>query len=348
MRIAIIGTGIAGNAAAYALSTSTGHDLTIYESQPRYGGHTNTVQVEAPDGPFAVDTGFIVFNDVTAAAGKTLLYQDRELLKKSITLAKNPSQYIVYPASSTPPPGAQTDLFSQVESPSFSGDRKDAVKEMINDTLVNQIAFTDRYNDPKLIDRLIAATTNTSLTVPAGTSYAFFQDKPNDQTNVITARMQLDEFLLGTGYQATYTTTKLDPLAPGQWRIYFDASLGNIGDIEIVGNPAYQSSLPSGGSIAPAVHIVVRLAEGFVNVLPGPFEEFGGFKAHRRDLASLHGQRGRAADGDSRGTLRGSHLNFATFAFAKAAALRVKVSAQPSVSCGGGVGGFPDVFGLKV
>ena len=46
MRIAIIGTGIAGNAAAYALSTSTGHDLTIYERDSRLGGHSATVDVD--------------------------------------------------------------------------------------------------------------------------------------------------------------------------------------------------------------------------------------------------------------------------------------------------------------
>ncbi len=65
MRIAIIGTGIAGNAAAYALSTSTGHNLTIYEKDGRLGGHSATVDVEVAAGrQFAVDTGFIVYNEM--------------------------------------------------------------------------------------------------------------------------------------------------------------------------------------------------------------------------------------------------------------------------------------------
>jgi predicted NAD/FAD-binding protein len=62
-RIAIIGTGISGLGAAWALSRD--HELTVYESSDRIGGHTNTVEVNTPQGPIAVDTGFIVYNEVT-------------------------------------------------------------------------------------------------------------------------------------------------------------------------------------------------------------------------------------------------------------------------------------------
>lgn len=64
MRIAIIGTGIAGNAAAYALSTSTRHELTIYERDTRLGGHSATVDIDVDGTPLAVDTGFIVYNEM--------------------------------------------------------------------------------------------------------------------------------------------------------------------------------------------------------------------------------------------------------------------------------------------
>ena len=63
MKIAIIGTGIAGNLAAYRLSRD--HDITVFEADRRIGGHTNTVDVIAAGQRWAVDTGFIVFNDVT-------------------------------------------------------------------------------------------------------------------------------------------------------------------------------------------------------------------------------------------------------------------------------------------
>jgi predicted NAD/FAD-binding protein len=63
MKIAIVGTGIAGNVAAYKLAKD--HDITVYESDHRIGGHTNTTDVLAGGQKWAVDTGFIVFNDVT-------------------------------------------------------------------------------------------------------------------------------------------------------------------------------------------------------------------------------------------------------------------------------------------
>jgi predicted NAD/FAD-binding protein len=63
MKVAIIGTGIAGNVAAYRLAPH--HDITVYEADHRIGGHTNTIDVETDDGRWAVDTGFIVFNDWT-------------------------------------------------------------------------------------------------------------------------------------------------------------------------------------------------------------------------------------------------------------------------------------------
>ncbi|MCC7259094.1 MAG: FAD-dependent oxidoreductase [Gammaproteobacteria bacterium] len=61
MRIAIIGSGISGLVAAHHLHRD--HDITIFEAADHAGGHTHTVDVEADGRAFAVDTGFIVFND---------------------------------------------------------------------------------------------------------------------------------------------------------------------------------------------------------------------------------------------------------------------------------------------
>ncbi len=63
MKIAIVGTGIAGNVAAYKLRQD--HEITVFESGEYAGGHTNTVDVHEGDRDYAVDTGFIVFNDRT-------------------------------------------------------------------------------------------------------------------------------------------------------------------------------------------------------------------------------------------------------------------------------------------
>jgi predicted NAD/FAD-binding protein len=49
--------------AAWLLSQR--HDVTVYEKNGRLGGHSNTVTVPTSLGPTPVDTGFIVFNDIT-------------------------------------------------------------------------------------------------------------------------------------------------------------------------------------------------------------------------------------------------------------------------------------------
>ncbi|MGI8946346.1 MAG: NAD(P)/FAD-dependent oxidoreductase [Thermoleophilaceae bacterium] len=61
MRIAIVGTGIAGLVAAHHLRRE--HEITVYEANDYLGGHTNTVRVDLADETHWVDTGFIVLND---------------------------------------------------------------------------------------------------------------------------------------------------------------------------------------------------------------------------------------------------------------------------------------------
>lgn len=63
MKIAIVGTGISGMVAAYLLHQD--HEITVFEAGDYVGGHTNTVEVELEGRTYAVDTGFIVFNDWT-------------------------------------------------------------------------------------------------------------------------------------------------------------------------------------------------------------------------------------------------------------------------------------------
>ncbi|GLQ99079.1 NAD(P)/FAD-dependent oxidoreductase [Dyella mobilis] len=60
MRIAVIGSGIAGLASAYMLSRS--QDVTLFEANDYLGGHTHTHDVQQDGQAYRIDTGFIVFN----------------------------------------------------------------------------------------------------------------------------------------------------------------------------------------------------------------------------------------------------------------------------------------------
>ncbi|MFL6108183.1 MAG: FAD-dependent oxidoreductase [Marmoricola sp.] len=62
-RVGIVGSGVAGLTAAYVASASA--QVTVFEADDRLGGHADTHLVPTPDGPVAVDTGFIVHNERT-------------------------------------------------------------------------------------------------------------------------------------------------------------------------------------------------------------------------------------------------------------------------------------------
>lgn len=61
MRIAVIGSGISGNSAAWALSKN--HDVVLYEKRERAGGHSATADIDYDGTHISVDTGFIVYNE---------------------------------------------------------------------------------------------------------------------------------------------------------------------------------------------------------------------------------------------------------------------------------------------
>jgi uncharacterized protein len=82
MRIAIIGSGISGLTAAHKLCAE--HDITVFEANDYIGGHTRTVEVELEGRRWAVDTGFIVFNDWT--------YPNFTALMDELGVASQPSE----------------------------------------------------------------------------------------------------------------------------------------------------------------------------------------------------------------------------------------------------------------
>lgn len=81
MRIAIIGSGIAGNVVAARLRAA--HEITVFESGSHVGGHSDTQLVEVDGQPVAVDTGFIVYNERT--------YPEFTRLLRELDVATRPS-----------------------------------------------------------------------------------------------------------------------------------------------------------------------------------------------------------------------------------------------------------------
>lgn len=76
LKIAVVGTGIAGMSAAWLLDRA--HSVTVYEKNDRIGGHSNTVDAPAIQGSTPVDTGFIVFNE-RSYPNLTALFQHLEV-----------------------------------------------------------------------------------------------------------------------------------------------------------------------------------------------------------------------------------------------------------------------------
>ncbi len=61
MKVAIVGAGISGLTCAWLLHPH--HEITVYESEPVVGGHSNTVEFDCEGKTYRIDTGFIVYND---------------------------------------------------------------------------------------------------------------------------------------------------------------------------------------------------------------------------------------------------------------------------------------------
>ncbi len=79
MKIAVVGSGISGLGTAYALSEK--HDVKLFEKNVKFGGHSNTVNIEVGNKEILVDTGFIVYNTENYP-NLTALFADLEVPTK--------------------------------------------------------------------------------------------------------------------------------------------------------------------------------------------------------------------------------------------------------------------------
>jgi len=81
MKIAIIGSGISGNTLAYYLNPR--HQIALFESNDRIGGHSHTHHIDVFNQKVSVDTGFIVFNKKTYPNFLKLLHELKVPYEKS-------------------------------------------------------------------------------------------------------------------------------------------------------------------------------------------------------------------------------------------------------------------------
>ena len=83
-RIAIVGTGISGMASGWFLSRQ--HDVTLFEKDDRVGGHSHTVMVPEGHNQIPVDTGFMVYNEITYPL-LTRLFRELEVITKPTSMS---------------------------------------------------------------------------------------------------------------------------------------------------------------------------------------------------------------------------------------------------------------------
>jgi predicted NAD/FAD-binding protein len=192
MQIAVIGSGISGLSCAHYLSAS--HEVSVFEANRRVGGHTATVDVRLGTRGYAIDTGFIVFNDWT--------YPNFIALMEELRVPSKPTSmgFSVHdPASGLEYAGSSLDaLFAQrrnLLSPSFLGMIRDILRfnrEAVEDfeagavgngeTLGEYLArnrygrtFTDKYL-AAMGSAIWSADCATVLEFPVGFFIRFFRN----------------------------------------------------------------------------------------------------------------------------------------------------------------------------
>ena len=84
MKIAVVGSGISGLGAALALSEK--YEVSLFEKNSYFGGHSNTVKIKLEQDDIFVDTGFIVFNEKNYP-NLTRLFNELKVVTKSSNMS---------------------------------------------------------------------------------------------------------------------------------------------------------------------------------------------------------------------------------------------------------------------
>ena len=204
MKIAVLGAGISGLGSAYLLSQK--HEVDIYETEGRLGGHARTTMVEDEGKTFGVDTGFLVFNHETYPL-LTKLFEQLD-----VKIEKSDMSFGFWDESSDVAYNAQTlgGLFFQKKN-LFSLKHWQMIKDIVR---FNQTANADiEQNSPNLALSLGEYLSSYSdvfkerYLIPMGAS---IWSTPSDKMNDFPARTFVQFFknhgLLGVTTQHQWLT----------------------------------------------------------------------------------------------------------------------------------------------
>ncbi len=174
-RIAVIGTGIAGLGAAYALSRR--HEVELFERDDRAGGHTNTVDHDG----LALDTGFIVHNESNYPAlgrlfGELGIATQPSDMSFSVSCARHGLEY----AGRRPLGRAPLRLVREIVR--FLRESRRTIESARGLTLggyVSEHGYSTQFRDHFLVPLTAAiwsSGTGAALDVPAGYALDFFDN----------------------------------------------------------------------------------------------------------------------------------------------------------------------------
>ncbi|HSS74256.1 MAG TPA: FAD-dependent oxidoreductase [Gaiellaceae bacterium] len=175
MRIAVIGTGIAGLGAAYALSRR--HEVELFEREGRPGGHTHTIEHDG----LALDTGFIVHNRPNYP-GLVRLFRELGIrtqhseMSFSVSCPRHRLEY----AGRRPLGHAPTRLVREIVR--FLRNARATVAETDGQTLgdyVDAHGYSPQFRDHFLVPltaSIWSSGTNAALEFPAGYALRFFDN----------------------------------------------------------------------------------------------------------------------------------------------------------------------------
>ena len=217
MRIAVVGSGIAGLGAAWALARR--HDVVVYEREARAGGHANTVDVDFDGRTIAVDTGFIVYNEPT--------YPHLTNLFRELDVATEPSDMsFAFARGDLEYAGSLGGLIarpSQLRSPRYRGMIRDIVRfrraglELLGRAgtaslgeALDEGGFGDGFRDDYIVPMAAAiwsARRNEILEFPAASFLRFFRnhgliritDRPPWRTVTGGSRSYVNKIVAGLG-----------------------------------------------------------------------------------------------------------------------------------------------------